>query len=180
MEQSELVQLFLALCYLATKLLRQLLVSIPPAAHAGLQRAFETCAVHKTYRCASHVRSPWHEKLVDFKIAISAEHPVLRVASTSEGQTAQTRFAYSHSSTSEETPVHVYTANPITGRTHQIRVHAAASGLSLIGDNFYDGLRSPYLHLVSCALMLPHPTTGATVEFSLPPSLSPSWVYPSR
>ena len=59
-------------------------------------------------------------------------------------------------------------------------VHAAASGLSLVGDNFYDGIRSLYLHLVSCALMLPHPITGATVEISLPPSLSPSWVYPSR
>ena len=155
-------------------------VSISPAAHAGLQRAFETRAVHKTYRYASHVRSSWHEKLVDFNIAVSPEHPVLRVASTSEGQTAQTRFAYSHSSTSEAIPVQVYTANPITGRTHQIRVHAAASGLSLVGDNFYGGIRATYLHLVSCALMLPHPTTGATVEISLPPSLSPSWVYPSR
>ena len=155
-------------------------VSISPAAHAGLQRAFENRTVHKTYRCASHVRSSWHEKLVDFNIAASPQHPVLRVASTSEGQTAQTRFAYSHSSTSEEAPVHVYTANPITGRTHQIRVHAAASGLSLVGDNFYDGIRSLYLHLVSCALMLPHPITGATVEISLPPSLSPSWVNPSR
>jgi 23S rRNA-/tRNA-specific pseudouridylate synthase len=153
-------------------------VSISPAAHAGLQRAFETRAVHKTYRCASHVRSSWPEQVVDFNIAVSPEHPVLRVASTSEGQTAQTRLVYSHSSTSEEIPVHVYTANPITGRTHQIRVHAAASGLSLVGDNFYGGTRASYLHLASCALTLPHPITGATVFLSLPEHLSPAWVWP--
>lgn len=155
-------------------------VSTSSAAHAGLQRAFESRVVHKTYRCASHVRSAWNEKLVDFNIARSHEHPVLRVASTATGQLAQTRLTYSHSATSEKTSLYVYTANPITGRTHQIRVHAAASELPLCGDNFYGGTPAKYLHLVSCTLKLPHPLTGTDVEVVLPEKLSPSWVWPAR
>jgi 23S rRNA-/tRNA-specific pseudouridylate synthase len=154
-----------------------LAVSTAPEAHAGLQRAFEKRLVHKTYRFASDAQVAWHERLVNFNIAASPEHPVLRRASTTEGQTAQTEIRHSHSSASDGTPVCVYTAYPISGRTHQIRVHAAASGLPLIGDNFYGGARAPYLHLVSCHLSFPHPISGAEISFTLPESLSPAWVW---
>jgi 23S rRNA-/tRNA-specific pseudouridylate synthase len=154
-------------------------VSTAPIAHAALQRAFETRAVRKTYRFASHARSAWDEKLVSFPISVSPRHPVLRVATTDEGQTAQTRLQYSHHAMIDDVDRPVYTANPITGRTHQIRVHAAACELPLIGDNFYGGLPAPYLHLVSCALSLPHPISGETVEFELSESLAPTWTRPT-
>lgn len=152
-------------------------VSTSPEAHAGLQRAFERRTVRKTYRFASRVQATWSERLVDFNIAVSPEHPVLRFASLTEGQTAQTKISFSHNSNSEGEAMSVYTAQPITGRTHQIRVHAAAVGLSLKGDNFYGGAHAPYLHLVSCSLSLPHPLTGAEISLSLPKSLSPNWVW---
>jgi len=152
-------------------------VSTSPKAHAGLQHAFEKREARKTYRFASRQKSEWNDRLVDFNIAVSPHHPVLRYASTSEGQAAQTRISASHSAISDGTPVSVYTANPITGRTHQIRVHAAASGISIHGDNFYGGSPAQYLHLVSCELSLPHPLTGVTVTMRLPEKLSPAWVW---
>jgi len=152
-------------------------VSTSQAAHAGLQRAFETRTVRKTYRFASHARSAWDETLVNFQIAVSKEHPVLRVATMNEGQPAQTEIRYAHATTIDGTSRHIYTAHPITGRTHQIRVHAAASELSLLGDNFYGGEHAPYLHLVSCAISLPHPLTGDRVEFELPRQLAPAWTH---
>ncbi|MDR0499159.1 MAG: RluA family pseudouridine synthase [Holophagales bacterium] len=51
-------------------------------------------------------------------------------------------------------------AEPLTGRTHQIRVHLAHLGNPVIGDVFYGGLPSDRLWLHACKLDLPHPITG--------------------
>jgi len=59
---------------------------------------------------------------------------------------------------------------PISGRTHQIRVHLAAIGHPVVGDATY-GKRSPlvdrqFLHAHRLAFRLP--TSGHAVEFELP------------
>ena len=67
--------------------------------------------------------------------------------------------------------------HPLTGRTHQIRVHMAAAGHPLVGDGRY-GRRggkgpSPRLFLHAATLKFRHPGSGETLEFSspLPPDL---------
>lgn len=62
--------------------------------------------------------------------------------------------------------------NPVTGRTHQIRVHLAASGHPLVGDVRYGHKRSkircPRLFLHAYKITLDHPQTGEKVEYSSP------------
>ena len=59
-----------------------------------------------------------------------------------------------------------------TGRTHQIRVHLAALGHPVAGDEVYAGRRAgeparPMLH--AARLRLRHPRTGEALEFDAPP-----------
>jgi 23S rRNA pseudouridine955/2504/2580 synthase len=72
---------------------------------------------------------------------------------------------------------------PLTGRTHQIRVHAAAIGHSLVGDGKYGGKESYLtggisrkLHLHSRRLVIATPGGGTLdVKAELPPHMAESW-----
>ncbi len=55
---------------------------------------------------------------------------------------------------------------PITGRTHQLRVHMAALGHPILGDALYgDAASAPRLLLHACSLRFPHPLSGELVNF---------------
>lgn len=56
-------------------------------------------------------------------------------------------------------------AEPLTGRTHQIRIHAADDGFPILGDTLYGGSAYPRLCLHARALRLRHPATNEPLEF---------------
>lgn len=60
---------------------------------------------------------------------------------------------------------------PVTGRTHQLRVHLAALGHPILGDALYgDAASSPRLLLHASSLSFAHPLTGELLNFQdLPP-----------
>ncbi len=49
---------------------------------------------------------------------------------------------------------------PVTGRTHQLRVHMAAIGHPIAGDALYGGSTSGRLMLHACSLVFAHPLSG--------------------
>ena len=57
-------------------------------------------------------------------------------------------------------------ARPLTGRTHQIRVHAAALGMPILGDVAYGGEPAWRLFLHASKLAFTHPVTGEATEFA--------------
>lgn len=74
-------------------------------------------------------------------------------------------------------------ARPITGRTHQIRVHAQYGGCPLVGDEKYGndeinasvrdvGIKRLFLHAFSLTFTLPESDESIYVEAPLPPDLA--------
>lgn len=61
---------------------------------------------------------------------------------------------------------------PVTGRSHQLRVHLAALGHPILGDALYAPptvqQRAPRLLLHACALGLRHPRNGRLLRFERP------------
>ena len=71
-----------------------------------------------------------------------------------------------------------YAAFPSTGRSHQIRVHAAALGIPILGDELYGGEAADRVHLHAESLTLTHPETDqpvtwtAKTDFQTPPAVT--------
>ena len=61
---------------------------------------------------------------------------------------------------------------PITGRSHQLRLHMLALGHPILGDKFYAHPQAKALSLRLClhaeSLQIQHPITGKTMEFTTP------------
>ena len=62
---------------------------------------------------------------------------------------------------------------PITGRSHQLRVHMEAMGHPILGDDFYGTpascAKAARLMLHACRIELDHPETGAPLRVDCPP-----------
>lgn len=57
---------------------------------------------------------------------------------------------------------------PVTGRSHQLRVHLMAIGHAIVGDTLYAGEPAPRLLLHAEHLAFEHPTGGAPLAFTCP------------
>ncbi|MGE4169342.1 MAG: RluA family pseudouridine synthase [Candidatus Margulisiibacteriota bacterium] len=59
-------------------------------------------------------------------------------------------------------------AQPVTGRTHQIRVHCAFLGHPVVGDSLYGKAKEGQQQLQAFTLGFDHPTKGLRLVFQLP------------
>ena len=120
------------------------------------------------------------ERLVRKKYLLVTDRPVERKTFTVTSDIARAGERYISRAGGEhaETVFHVVRVNgrfteveaePHTGRTHQIRVHASENGFPVLGDTLYGGAAAARLHLHSCELSFAHPETGETVTFRAEP-----------
>lgn len=147
---------------------------------AAMQRAlsqqFEHRAVHKRYvamvdgRLAPALTTDgWG--LIDLPIAVDWPRRPLRVIDVASGKPSQTRWrSLAFDDAADSTRVEL---EPVTGRSHQLRVHLLALGHPILGDALYAPkaalAKSARLLLHACALRLVHPATGTLLSFESPP-----------
>ena len=91
----------------------------------------------------------------------------LRIIDSNNGQSSQTRWrALSFDERTNSTRVEL---EPLTGRSHQIRVHLQALGHPILGDRLYAPgavcALADRLLLHACALSFTHPVSGEAARF---------------
>jgi 23S rRNA (cytosine1962-C5)-methyltransferase len=131
-----------------------------PLANRSLTEQFTARAVHKKYRLLT-------DRLVQ-RGEFTVKSPLVRLgekyAGRPGGEPAETDFRVIESR-AERTLVE---AEPRTGRTHQIRVHAAESGFPILGDTLYGGPAAERVFLHAAELGFTHPASGTRCEFKSP------------
>lgn len=142
-----------------------LLVSKQLAIHRILQRSMGDGRAAKTYVAAVHgtprpirgtITLPLGTDSVDRR----------RVAVRQDGSPSETRYERVACTGG----VSLLRCTLVTGRMHQIRVHLAASGWPIVGDQVYGraGDSFPRQALHAWRLSLPHPVTGDPLELTAP------------
>lgn len=151
-----------------------LIISRHASAHRAVQYLYQKRQVEKFYLCKGQGIPRW--KYLELSAAIDDDprHRVLRQLVASGGKEALTGFTALKFYPEESATL--FCAKPFTGRTHQIRLHAAGLGHNLYGDDFYCGPPAESLHLLCYRLLFPHPQHGGTLDIRVPDNLLPSWL----
>ena len=150
------------------------LCSLSPRMNRYLQKAYERRWIEKYYIAEVGSAPSWNMRICDRPLERDPRHPVLRRCAESGGESARTRLHRLGTSANGGT---LLQAEPITGRTHQIRVHCAYEGFPIVGDPYYGELDDSVLHLVSYALSFGHPfREQQRMAFVLPTELMPDWL----
>ena len=156
-----------------------------PLANKSLTEQFTQRRVRKKYLLLTDRAVPEKEFTVKTALIRVGEKYVSRPPHAG-AEIAETKFRGSRGNEAEikignrkseignkSEPPHVgcYTsveAEPLTGRTHQIRVHAAESGFPILGDMLYGGTPAARVFLHAAEISFTHPATGEPVTFSTP------------
>lgn len=154
-----------------------LLLARTPGVAAKLAAAFRSRIVHKTYWAIVAGRPSPQAGQIDA--------PLVKFGGLRGGERVAVAEAGEEAASSALTDYRTLDAagkrlawlemSPLTGRTHQLRVHCAALGTPIVGDRMYGGERSQVeglpekLHLHARRLSFPHPGGGTlTLEAELP------------
>jgi 23S rRNA (cytosine1962-C5)-methyltransferase len=135
-------------------------------ANKSLTEQFTERRVRKKYLLLTDRAVPKKEFVVKTKLVRIGE----KYASRADGEAAETKFTpvIDAKFAVKSAGLKMVTAEPLTGRTHQIRVHAAESGFPILGDKLYGGTASSRVFLHATEIAFTHPATNEPAKFFAP------------
>src|ERR1700690_1368634 len=98
--------------------------------HRNLSVQFEKHLVEKVYRAIAIGDPDWDEKIAKYPLRINVGHSHRTAVDPRNGKPSETHFTVLERFTEH----FLLEANPTTGRTHQVRVHAYALDHPLLAD----------------------------------------------
>ncbi len=136
--------------------------------HKAIQRQFEQRSVEKCYVAilSKRLSEHQHKGTIDLPLRIDLNDRPRQLVCFSHGKSAKTHWQVI-SRLPSTTRVYFY---PVTGRTHQLRMHAShKDGLNaaIVGDELY-GKAAERLLLHAERLCFTQPNTGERIEVELP------------
>ena len=144
-----------------------------PAVQRQLGDAFADRAVHKEYEAVveglptgtAADTEGWHS--IDLPLGADWPRRPAQKVDVDAGKPSLTRWRHlSHDRSAGTARLRL---SPVTGRTHQLRVHLQAIGHPILGDALYAPAEvqaaAPRLLLHAALLAFAHPVTGAAMQF---------------
>lgn len=141
--------------------------ALTPHAQRNLSRQFEDRRTKKIYIARVFGRIPDKTGHIDLPLIVDWPNRPRQMVDHENGKSAITDWRVVRADDAE-TRVRLF---PLTGRSHQLRVHMAESGHPILGDPIYaSGPASdfPRLMLHAEALRLKHPDSGVMQSYSSP------------
>ncbi|ENU58236.1 RluA family pseudouridine synthase [Acinetobacter guillouiae] len=137
----------------------------------SISRQFQERQTSKTYQAV--VAGTLHgEGTVDVPVIYDPEHPPLHIADPEHNKPALTHWKATQHFQIQGQAVTRVELTPITGRSHQLRVHMQYLGHPIIGDTLYATVEQqqlmPRLCLHAQQLSFHHPKTEELVQFDCP------------
>jgi tRNA pseudouridine32 synthase/23S rRNA pseudouridine746 synthase len=144
-----------------------MIIALDADTHRQLGKQFEQRRVNKTYIAIVNGIMNCDENLIDLPLICDWPNRPRQKVDYDTGKPAQTRYkVLSRDSEHNQTRVALF---PITGRSHQLRIHLAEIGHAILGCDFYADAATknaaPRLLLHACELTFSHPDTNELMIF---------------
>ncbi|BBB26044.1 RluA family pseudouridine synthase [Amphritea japonica] len=143
-----------------------MVLALTAESHRHISIQFQERQTDKVYQAVVAGKPDAESGLVDQPLRCDWDNRPLQIIDHQQGKSAQTHWqvieALDNASRLE--------LKPITGRSHQLRVHMQHLGHPILGDRFYASseqvARSPRLLLHAQSLSFNHPVSGERLSFT--------------
>ena len=141
-----------------------MIIALKKNIHENLQKQFLNHSINKCYVALLNGIIEAKEGFVELPLRVDLDDRPRQLVCYEHGKPAKTKWKVL-SLENRKTRVHFF---PITGRTHQLRVHAAHQNglnMAIVGDQLY-GKKADRLYLHAESIKFLHPATKKTISFT--------------
>ncbi len=143
-----------------------LLFAMSKKADSELKRQFRERETEKYYQALVYGHLEQDSGIVDLPLICDWENRPRQMICFERGKSAVTKFEVLERLSNNSTRVKL---TPITGRSHQLRLHMLALGHPILGDKFYSPPQAKAMSQRLClhaeSLTIAHPITGERMQF---------------